>query len=212
MVTAWYIARARLGRARWVAESIREELGFLTLCPVEIRKTFTRFNFSVDKLQPIFGPYFFFQPPTMDDHAWHDVSGWPYVVEIMGGAAPWPVGEWEIAFWQKIIDFRGIVIDPDFLRKLRRGFEIGDQLRIMQGPYEDRLGICVWIDDRKMRVGVEIDLLGRKPVIYVPAAWCTKEDAPHQEMDVRRPHQRGGRRGQRVRQAAQLRANGFSGN
>lgn len=183
-MAAWYIARARFDRASQIAEAIAEELGYATLCPVDQQNGFDRYHKKRVKLVPVFGPYFFFQA-DMTDYVWHEISGWPHVAEIMGGEKPWPVIDEEIVFWRKHTDDRGIVTDADLIEKIRKFgkfiISVGDKVRLIEPPhYEGRIGTCVWIDQKKIRLGVEIEgLLGRNTVIPVLAAWCKKiEDRP----------------------------------
>jgi transcription antitermination factor NusG len=222
-MTAWYIARARFDRARQIAEAIsrppivedghdRPGLGYETLCPVDRQNGFDRYHHKQIKLVPVFGPYFFFKAEMTDNEVWHQIADWPHVAEIMGGSNPWPVIDEEIIFWRQNTDDKGILTDPDLIEKIRKFgkfmIAVGDTVRVTHPPYDGRIGRCVWIDIKKIRLGVEIEgLLGRDTVIPVLAAWCKKIEVSVDPLHKRahRPGHGGGRRGQRVRRLAKLR-------
>ena len=190
----------------------RPGLGYETLCPVDRQNGFDRYHHKQVKLVPVFGPYFFFQAEMVDE-VWHEIADWPQVAEIMGGSKPWPVVDEEIAFWRHNTDAKGVVTDPDIIETIRKFgkfmISIGDTVRITHPPYDGKIGRCVWIDLKKIRLGIEIEgLLGRDTVVPVLAAWCKKIETavdPLPTREHRRPGHGGGRRGQRVRRLAKLR-------
>ena len=93
---------------------------------------------------------------AMSDEAYHLVKDTPKVTGFLGsGTTPIPVSEREV---QRILGG----IEEDAARpKPAISFEIGEQVRVIDGPFQSFAGSVEEVDEAKGRVKVSVSIFGR---------------------------------------------------
>ncbi len=104
-----------------------------------------------------FFPGYVLMQIDMTDEAWHLVRSIPRVLGFIGGKAdrPAPISEKEAAV---ILDRMREGVEkprPKFL------FEVGETVRITEGPFNDFNGVVEAVDYEKSRLNVAVSIFGR---------------------------------------------------
>ncbi len=104
-----------------------------------------------------FFPGYVLMQIDMSDDAWHLVRSIPRVLGFIGGKAdrPAPISEKEAAV---ILDRMREGVEkprPKFL------FEVGETVRIAEGPFNDFNGVVEAVDYEKSRLNVAVSIFGR---------------------------------------------------
>jgi len=104
-----------------------------------------------------FFPGYVLMQIDMSDEAWHLVRSIPRVLGFIGGKAdrPAPISEREAAV---ILDRMREGVEkprPKFL------FEVGETVRINEGPFNDFNGVVESVDYEKSRLHVAVSIFGR---------------------------------------------------
>lgn len=104
-----------------------------------------------------FFPGYVLMQIDMSDEAWHLVRSIPRVLGFIGGKAdrPAPISEKEAAV---ILDRMREGVEkprPKFL------FEVGETVRITEGPFNDFNGVVESVDYEKSRLNVAVSIFGR---------------------------------------------------
>ena len=89
----------------------------------------------------------------LDDDTWYVVRNTPGVTGFVGAEKPHPLPREEVAGILK----QTRVAEP----RVRVGFEIGDMVRVMEGPFQDFSGAVDEINVEKGKVRVMISMFGR---------------------------------------------------
>jgi transcriptional antiterminator NusG len=89
----------------------------------------------------------------LDDDTWYVVRNTPGVTGFVGAEKPHPLPREEVAAILK----QTRVAEP----RVRVGFEIGDMVRVMEGPFQDFSGAVDEINVEKGKVRVMISMFGR---------------------------------------------------
>ena len=158
----WYIVHAYSNFEKKVAESIREqaksqglEENFSDLLVptedvVEIRR-----GRKVNAERKFF-PGYVLVKMEMSDEAWHLVKDTPKVTGFLGsGSKPMPVSEKEVA---RII---GAIEEGVERPKPTISFEIGEQVRVTDGPFASFNGSVEHVDEERARLRVTVSIFGR---------------------------------------------------
>lgn len=197
----WHILRTRWGSELDVARGLSAQ--YETICPKRLVVRQTRHFRKLDE-KALYSTYVFVCAPLgTDPHVWHDVVGMAGVVEIVGGEFPYRVTEAEIGRLLERLDENGYLVDTDvtaLLARYRRGFDVGDQVRIVRGKWRGFQGEVVEIT-RDVVVAVKTALFRRETTLYALVDNCevveaAPEDRVPPELVARHLSQRrGGRRG-----------------
>ena len=144
---------------------------FRSYCPLHESDCFRRGRRTAD-VKPMFSRYVFVDwEPKDDADAWHRVVGLPGALGFIGGERPMPIREDDIEKWISRTDATGVVRGlEELIRKLKRGFDKDDLIRIEGGPFDDRVFRCLWTDDGG--VSVEVEILGHPQPLYLADAQC----------------------------------------
>ena len=158
----WYIVHAYSNFEKKVAESIREqaktqgledsfsEILVPTEDVVEIRR-----GRKVNAERKFF-PGYVLVKMELSDEAYHLIKNTPKVTGFLGsGSKPMPVSEKEVA---RII---GAIEEGVERPKPTITFEIGEQVRVCDGPFTSFNGLVEEIDEERARLKVSVSIFGR---------------------------------------------------
>lgn len=162
MAQRWYVINVYSGFENKVAESIRElaeqkgmaELFEQILVPVEEVVEMRRG--SKVKIERKFFPGYVLIRMEMTDESWHLVKNTAKMTGFLGGGGrPTPVSDAEV---------------ERILRQVQEGierpkpsvtFEIGEQVRVCDGPFNSFNGLVEEVDEERARLKVAVSIFGR---------------------------------------------------
>src|SRR3954449_8217501 len=158
----WYIVHAYSNFEKKVAESIREqaknqgledefsEILVPTEDVVEIRR-----GRKINSERKFF-PGYVLVKMELTDEAYHLIKNTPKVTGFLGsGSKPMPVSEKEVA---RII---GAIEEGVERPKPTIQFEIGEQVRVTDGPFASFNGSVEQVDEERARLRVTVSIFGR---------------------------------------------------
>ncbi|MGF1627501.1 MAG: transcription termination/antitermination protein NusG [Alphaproteobacteria bacterium] len=162
MALNWYVLHVYSGFEQKVAQSIREqaqqkgleedivEISVPTEEVVEMRR-----GRKINAERKFFPGYVLIKM-QLSDEAWHLVKNTPKVTGFLGaGNRPVPISEGEAA---------------RILRQVQEGverpkpsitFEVGEQVRVSDGPFTSFNGMVEEVDEERTRVKVAVSIFGR---------------------------------------------------
>ncbi|MBQ8677984.1 MAG: transcription termination/antitermination protein NusG [Alphaproteobacteria bacterium] len=162
MDARWYVVNVHSGCEKKVAQSIKEQVMlkkwddriFDILIPteevVEVKK-----GVKVASERKFFPGYILIKM-VMSDEAWHLIKNNPNVSGFLGSRnKPYPVTEAEV---QRIMTQmeEGIKSPREVVK-----FDIGEQVRVCDGPFASFVGVVEDVDAEKARVKVSVSIFGR---------------------------------------------------
>ncbi len=162
MDARWYVVNVHSGSEKKVAESIKEQAVlkkmddkiFDVMVPteevVEIRK-----GAKVNSERKFF-PGYILVKMIMTDDAWHLIKNNPKVTNFLGSRnKPYPITEAEA---QRIITQMQEGIErPQTIVS----YEVGEQVRVNDGPFASFIGLVEEVDTEKSRLKVSVSIFGR---------------------------------------------------
>jgi transcriptional antiterminator NusG len=159
----WYVIHVHSGFEKKVASSIREQaqlkgMGHLfedVLVPtdsvVEVRKGNKKVN-----AERKFFPGYVLVRMEITDESWHLVKNTPKVTGFLGGRGrPMPITDKEADRLLKQIK-EGIERPRPSIT-----FEVGEQVRVSDGPFTSFNGVVEEVDEEKARLKVSVSIFGR---------------------------------------------------
>ena len=163
MPMRWYIVHAYSNFENKVAQSIRDQAGQRSLADkfeevlvptekvVELRR-----GRKVDAERKFFPGYVLVKMEMTDD-AWHLVKDTPKVTGFLGARnKPQPVPAAEAERLLKQVQ-EGV----DKPRKPAVIYEVGEQIRVADGPFTSFNGVVEEVDEEKGRLKVSVSIFGR---------------------------------------------------
>lgn len=162
MAARWYVVNVYSGSEKKVAESLREqavlkkmedkilEVMVPTEEVVEIKK-----DKKVSAERKFF-PGYILVKMEMSDECWHVVKNTPRVSGFLGSRnKPQPISDAEaeriIKQMEEGVERPQTVVD----------FEIGEQIRVNDGPFASFIGVVEEVDAEKSRLKVSVSIFGR---------------------------------------------------
>ncbi len=162
MAARWYVVNVYSGSEKKVAESLREQAVLKkmedkileVLVPtedvVEIRK-----GAKVNSERKFF-PGYILVKMEMSDECWHVVKNTPRVSGFLGSRnKPQPISDAEANRIIKQME-EGIERPQTMVN-----FEVGEQVRVTDGPFASFVGVVEEIDSEKSRIKVSVSIFGR---------------------------------------------------
>lgn len=162
MAARWYVVHVYSGSEKKVAESIREQAVLKNMDDrilevmvpmeevVEIKK-----GAKVNSERKFF-PGYVLVKMEMSDECWHVIKNTPRVTGFLGSRnTPQPITEAEA---QRIIHQMQEGIErPQTIVN----FEVGEQIRVIDGPFSSFVGLVEDVDTEKSRLKVSVSIFGR---------------------------------------------------
>lgn len=162
MAARWYVVNVYSGSEKKVAESIREQAVLKKmedkildiLVPteevVEIRK-----GAKVNAERKFF-PGYILVKMEMSDECWHVVKNTPRVSGFLGSRnKPQPITDAEAERIVKQMN-EGVERPQTVV-----AFEVGEQIRVIDGPFASFVGVVEDVDTEKTRLKVSVSIFGR---------------------------------------------------
>lgn len=162
MTARWYVVNVYSGSEKKVAESIREQAVLKkmddrileVLVPteqvVEVRKG-TKVN-----AEHKFFPGYILVKMEMSDDTWHVIKDTPRVSGFLGSRnKPQAISEKEVKRIMEQIE-QGIERPTTHIY-----FEVGEQVRVNDGPFASFVGVVDEVDTEKSRLKVSVSIFGR---------------------------------------------------
>ncbi|MFA5041655.1 MAG: transcription termination/antitermination protein NusG [Bdellovibrionales bacterium] len=175
MAHRWYVIHVHSGFEKKVAQTVREtalkkgleEFFSEILVPteevVEVRRG-TKVN-----AERKFFPGYVLIKMDLTDESWHLVKNTPKVTGFLGGGGrPSPISESEA---QRILNQ---VIEGVEHPKPSVTFEVGEQVRVADGPFATFIGVVEEVDEMKARLKVAVSIFGRATPVELEYAQVEK--------------------------------------
>ena len=162
MAKRWYVVHVFSGSEKKVSQSIEEQiiaknmssLIEQVLVPteevIEIRR-----GAKVQSEKKFF-PGYILVKMEMTDESWHLIKGQSKVTGILGGKSkPVPISDAEA---KRLIDQISEGVDKPRSSVI---YEIGEEVRVSEGPFQSFNGLVEEIDEDKSRLKVAVSIFGR---------------------------------------------------
>jgi len=172
----WYVVHAYSGFEKGVMRAIREraeQAGMLDkfadiLVPVEEVVEMKMGQKSVSERK--FFPGYVLVKMEMNDETWHLVKNTPKVTGFIGGAAnhPTPIPERDV---EKIMRQMQDGVEKPRPKVL---FEVGEMVRVKEGPFSDFHGSVEEVNYDKSKVSVSVTIFGRATPVELEFAQVEK--------------------------------------
>jgi transcriptional antiterminator NusG len=175
MAKRWYIVHAYSNFENKVAESIREqakqrgleELFEQIMVPKE-KVTEVRRGRKVDTERKFF-PGYVLAKMELTDEAYHLIKNTPKVTGFLGADnKPMPISDTEA---QRILSQ---VLEGIERTKPAVSFEVGEQVRVSDGPFASFNGTVEEVDDSRSRLKVAVSIFGRATPVELEFAQVEK--------------------------------------
>ena len=162
MAFQWYIVHVVSGHEKKVAKLIEEQArkknlqDYISQVVVPVEEVVeVRRNQKVN-VEKKFLPGYILINMEMNDDSWHFVRNVAKVTGFLGsGSKPSPVPESQIQAIFKQME-EGSVVTKNSLT-----FEVGESVKINDGPFESFLGVVSDVDEEKSRLKVSVSIFGR---------------------------------------------------
>lgn len=175
MTLRWYVIHVYSGFEKKVAQSIEEQAKQSgmdeeikqVLVPIEEVVEMRR-GAKVQAERKFFPGYVLVQM-EMTDETWHLVKNTPKVTDFLGGKGrPTPISDIEA---ERIIHQVQEGIDRP---KPSVTFEVGEQVRVCDGPFNTFNGLVEEVDEERARLKVAVSIFGRATPVELEYAQVAK--------------------------------------
>ncbi|MEQ8653240.1 MAG: transcription termination/antitermination protein NusG [Kiloniellales bacterium] len=162
MAKRWYVIHVYSGFEKKVAEAVREQaeqLGMTDLIDqvlVPTEEVIEMRRGQKVNAERKFFPGYVLVKMDLTDMTWHMIKNTPKVTGFLGGQMkPAPISESEA---QRILDQVKEGVDRP---KSSIIFEVGEQVRVTDGPFESFVGMVEEVDPERTRLKVSVSIFGR---------------------------------------------------
>lgn len=176
MTKRWYVVHAYSGFEKSVQRALTERIARAgmqakfgrILVPVEEVVEMKSGQKSISERK--FFPGYVLVEMEMDDDTWHLVKSTPKVTGFVGGTAtkPTPITEKEV---EKILQQMQEGVEKPRPKVL---FEVGEMVRIKDGPFTDFNGTVEEVNYEKSRLRVSVSIFGRATPVELEFAQVEK--------------------------------------
>ena len=177
MAKHWYVVHAYSGYENKVREALLERVERLgmkedfgeILVPSE--EVIEMKGGQERRTQRKFFPGYVLVEMTMDDDSWHLVKNCPKVMGFIGGSSdhPTPITEKEA---QAILDRIQEGVEKPRPKVL---FEVGEVVRVVEGPFTDFNGVVEEVNYEKSRLRVAVSIFGRSTPVELEFGQVSKD-------------------------------------
>lgn len=176
MAMRWYVVHAYSGFEKSVQRALIERVTRAgmqdrfgkILVPVEEVVEMKSGQKSISERK--FFPGYVLVEMEMDDETWHLIKSTPKVTGFVGGTAtkPTPISEAEV---QKIMQQMQEGVEKPRPKVL---FEVGEMVRVKEGPFTDFNGTVESVNYDKSRLSVSVTIFGRSTPVELEFAQVEK--------------------------------------
>lgn len=162
MAARWYVVHVYSGFEKKVAQSIKEqavqadmedkieEVLVPTEDVVEMRRG------SKVQSERKFFPGYVLVKMEMSDETWHLIKNTPKVTDFLGSKGrPTPVSEEEVNRILRTVEEREDQPKPSVI------YEVGEEVRVCDGPFTSFNGVVEEVDEERARLKVTVSIFGR---------------------------------------------------
>lgn len=176
MAYQWFIVHVVSGHEKKVAKvieeqarkkNLQEQIAKVVVPTEEVVEIRRNQKINVEKK---FLPGYILINMEMNDDTWHFVRNVPKVTGFLGSASkPSPVSESEVQVIFKQME-EGVA-KP----KTAIVFEVGESVKINDGPFESFVGLVSDVDEEKSRLKVSVTIFGRSTPVELEFSQVEKE-------------------------------------
>ena len=177
MSLSWYVVHAYSGFEKQVKRSLEERIN-----RSDISKMFGQILVPTEEVVEMkegqkrksdrkFFPGYVLVEMQMDDDSWHLVKNCPKVMGFIGGSSdrPAPISEKEA---QSILDRIQEGVEKPRPKVL---FEVGEDVRVTDGPFNDFTGVVEEVNYDKSRLRVAVSIFGRSTPVELEFGQVSKD-------------------------------------
>ncbi|NDF12247.1 MAG: transcription termination/antitermination protein NusG [Proteobacteria bacterium] len=176
MAARWYIVHAHSGSEKKVAQAIEEQAarkGMSHLIEKVAVPTDSVTEMKKGKkvnTERKFFPGYVMVKMEMNEAAWHLIKGIPKVTGFLGGNGnkPQPISDTEAESIFRQVEEGGSAIRKNI------SFEVGETVKVIEGPFETFVGVVEEVDSDRNRLKVAVSIFGRSTPVELEYAQVEK--------------------------------------